>query len=98
MVMQNDGFVRVWVIHQEKRTSISLDDVLFAALEQREGSVEAAMLWLRAQVAEVEARKAADDPTVMVHKAGLSRLVQRLALQHVLAQSSPPPPAGTEPH
>ena len=96
--MQNDGFVRVWVIHQGKRTSISLDDVLFDALAQREGSPEAATLWLRAQVAEVEARKAAEDPTVTVHKAGLSRLVQRLVLHHVLAQSSPAARAGVKPH
>lgn len=82
---RGDGFVRVTIEHRGKSTSISLDDVLFDALKRRlGGSHDDATRWLRAAVLRVDELRRAGDPVVAVEKAGLSRLVQRIAVQHLV--------------
>lgn len=90
--MQTDGFARIRVTHKGKRTSVSLDDVLFEALALQVGSEPEAVKWIRAAVLEIERLAGTGAKLVNVRNAGLSRLVQRMALHHVLngvAQSSP---------
>lgn len=92
--MQSDGFARIRVTHRGKRTSVSLDDVLFDALSRRVGDEVEAVKWIRAAVLEVERLAGTGSKLVNVRNAGLSRLVQRMALGHVLngvAESSPRP-------
>lgn len=94
MLMQTDGFARIRVSHRGKRTSVSLDDVLFDALARRVGSEREAVTWIRSAVLEVERLAGSGSKLVSVRNAGLSRLVQRMALDHVLngvAQNAPEP-------
>lgn len=81
--MKGDGFIRVKVRHQGRATTISLDDVLFDALRHRVGGHEEAVRWLRAASLRVEDMQASGDPLVAIGKSGLSRLIQRLAVQYV---------------
>ena len=82
--MQTDGFARIRVNHRGKRTSVSLDDVLFDALARRVGGEAEAVKWIRAAVLEVERLAGTGSKLVNVRNAGLSRLVQRMAMDHVL--------------
>lgn len=84
MLMQTDGFARIRVSHRGKRTSVSLDDVLFDALARRVGDEREAVTWIRAAVLEVERLAGTGSKLVNVRNAGLSRLIQRMALDHVL--------------
>lgn len=84
MLMQTDGFARIRVNHRGKRTSVSLDDVLFDALARRVGGETEAVRWIRAAVLEVERLAGTGSKLVNVRNAGLSRLVQRMAMAHVL--------------
>jgi len=92
-----DGFTRIAVVHRQKRTSVSIDDVLFEALARREGGDDEALRWVRAAVGEVEQLQDRCDPRVTVKKAGLSRLIQRLVIDRIagpepaMAQTSPRP-------
>lgn len=85
MLMPNDGFVRVKVWHHDKRTTISLDDVLFEGLRRREGGFDEAIRWLRGATGRIDELQVARDPIVQVDNAGVSRLVQRLVLHHLLS-------------
>lgn len=79
-----DGFVRVWLSLDGKRTSISVDDTLFAALVRSEGGRDEAMRWLRDAALEAESARLSSDSPGSLKTAGLSRLVQRVAIQHLL--------------
>lgn len=81
---KKDGLVRISVISKLKRTSVSLDEVLFRALIRDQGDSEKAIQWIRICVSQIEALSEVNDPSVDVSKAGLSRLVQRMALAHLL--------------
>jgi len=82
--MVSDGFVRIAIYRDGKRTSVSLDDVLFSALCARQGGAEAAAQWVREAADRVPQLREAGDPVVLVDKSGLSRLVQRLAMAYLI--------------
>lgn len=89
-----DGLVRIRVVRQNKWTSVSLDDVLYRAVARLEGDDnDAASRWVRQAVAEVERLQEANDPTVAVDNAGLSRQVQRLAMRRIIDMVDFPPSA-----
>lgn len=86
-----DGLVRVNVRRGHiggsagKQTTLSMDDLLFQALVEREGGNDEAIRWIRAAAQRVPALRAAGEPVVGIRDtAGLSRLVQRLVLQSLL--------------
>lgn len=93
----SDGFTRIALVHREKRTSVSVDDVLFEALSRKEGGDQAALRWIRSSVLDIERMQDQGEPLVVVRNAGLSRLVQRLVIARVtatapaMAESSPMP-------
>lgn len=78
-----DGLVRVRVQFAGKSTSVSLDGVLFRYLARAQGGSREAGGWIRAAVTELEAMALQDGSAVQV-RAGLSRRVQRLALEKLL--------------
>lgn len=89
MVMAGqDGLVRVWISLNGKSTSVSLDDLLFGALIERLGTNDAAVRWVRTAASRVEHLRDVGSPLVSVHKAGTSRLVQRLALNFLLSPAA----------
>jgi len=83
-LMVSDGFVRIAIYRDGKRTSVSLDDVLFSALCARQGGAEAAAQWVREAADRVPQLREAADPVVLVDRPGLSRLVQRLAMAYLI--------------
>lgn len=78
-----DGLVRVRVQFAGKSTSVSLDGVLFRYLARAQGGAREAGGWIRAAVTELEAMALQDGSAVHL-RAGLSRRVQRLALEKLL--------------
>jgi len=64
----SDGFVRIAIYRDGKRTSVSLDDVLFSALCARQGGAEAAAQWVREAADRVPQLREAADPVVLVDK------------------------------
>lgn len=84
---ERDGLVRVWVSIKGKRTTVSMDDVLFGALADRLGGNDHAIRWIRAAIPRIEQLNEVGSPLTDVAKAGTSRLVQRLALDHLLKPS-----------
>lgn len=82
--VSGDGLARLRVVFKLKQTSVSMDDVLFRALIHDQGDYQKAVAWVRQCVAQIELLQEANDPSVAVSKAGLSRLVQRMAMAHLL--------------
>lgn len=84
MAPMDEGLVRTWVVYQGKRTTVSMDSLLFAGLCRHVGGVDQAAAWIRSAVARVDDLRSAEDPIVMVDKAGMSRLIQRMLFHELL--------------
>lgn len=96
LAAQDDGLVRIKVVRAGKRTSISMDALLFRALKQREGGLDNALMWVRDCMAGMDDRIRGGDPIVQV-TGGTSRMLQRVLLHDLLLADDGPKRSAVEP-
>lgn len=75
--------IRVHVVVNRRRTSISLDDFLASLLAKRLGGEEYVELWVGEQARRISAALQSARKTQGGQRVGLSRLVQREAIRLV---------------